>query len=221
MDTELLTLDVLPTATLVAVAGQGNVVRLWDTRSTAGEGSGSPATVRAGNAAKVTRVALVDRSSPHLACACSDGVRIYDLRNAGAPLQCGRNPKLGTVFHTVQFAAAADSFHVRVSLTHLNSRSPSLHSLLLVVRRWGRRGIALAIQHRRCCVLCGPDFGHGGVCEGAWANGGRRSSHVGPPDHQRALGQSRAHVHTVTHAQGLRPAAAAAALGQPGGVGRW
>ena len=39
MDTELLTLDVLPTATLVALAGQGNVVRLWDTRSTASEGS--------------------------------------------------------------------------------------------------------------------------------------------------------------------------------------
>jgi hypothetical protein len=113
MDTELLTLDVLPTATLVAVAGQGNVVRLWDTRSTASEGSGSPATVRAGNAAKVNRVALLDRSSPHLACACSDGVRVYDLRNAAAPLLCGRAPKPGTVFHSVQFATAADSVHVR------------------------------------------------------------------------------------------------------------
>jgi hypothetical protein len=58
------------------------------------------------------------------AAACSDGVRVFDLRHTAAPLLSGRAPThkpADAAFHSAQFAQAAGSVHVRDTHTHTHT----------------------------------------------------------------------------------------------------
>ncbi|KAK3272228.1 hypothetical protein CYMTET_19472 [Cymbomonas tetramitiformis] len=177
-DVALSTLDVLPTASaaLVALAGEGSMVRPWDTRAShrqlGHEPNAAEFNLCAEGATHMHAVQLAggegrhsDLGAPLLACACNDGLRVYDLRHASKPLISNNG---GVAARHVAFMTGSElcALSAAGNLEVWDTCSASLSRSFKEANAVDGDGLALCSQARVALMGC-----KGGTCAVDLVNG--------------------------------------------------